>query len=172
MNFRHSLTKSFPVTLGHPNISMWVLQTVPYTSPNLLTRRICLTIKSLLNLLSFSLFSWPSCLIQRRYCCEKLDAHHCVKSFGGFSLKQDKQVSFIAEKLYTRHKLSLTSIWIYTTNPSRPFLYGMDKRDFVCQRNIIICPSLFKKLTRQSNVLYLNEAKKDQTSTEKKRVFT
>lgn len=46
----------------------------------------------------------------------------------------------------------------------------MDKRDFVCQRNIIICPSLFKKLTRQSNVLYLNEAKKDQTSTEKKRV--
>lgn len=44
----------------------------------------------------------------------------------------------------------------------------MDKRDFVCQRNIIICPSLFKKLTRQSNVLYLNEAKKDQTSTEKK----
>ena len=32
-------------------------------------------------------------------------------------------------------------------------------------------PLCLKKLTRQSNVLYLNEAKKDQTSTEKKRVF-
>ena len=112
VNFQHSFTKSFPVTLRHPNISMWVLQTVPYTFPDVLTRRICLTIKSLLNLLCFSQFSWPSCLIQRRYCCEKLDAHHCVKSFGGFSLKQDKQVSFTAEKLYTFLRITVSAAQI------------------------------------------------------------
>lgn len=51
-------------------------------------------------------------MIQRRYCCEKLDAHHCVKSFGGFSLKQDKQVSFIAEKLYTFLRITVSAAQI------------------------------------------------------------
>ena len=30
----------------HPNISMYILHTVPYTFPKALSRRICLTIKS------------------------------------------------------------------------------------------------------------------------------
>ena len=35
-----------------------------------------LTIKSFFSWWSFPLFSWPSCVIQGRYCKEKLDASH------------------------------------------------------------------------------------------------
>ena len=38
----------------------------------MLTRRICIKIKSFFNWWSFPLFSWPLCLIQGRYCKEKL----------------------------------------------------------------------------------------------------
>ena len=37
----------------HPNISMHILHTVLYTFPKVLTRRICLTIKSYLKALMF-----------------------------------------------------------------------------------------------------------------------
>ena len=42
----------------------------------MLTGRICLTIKILFRWCSFLLFWWPQCLIQRWYCCVKLDASH------------------------------------------------------------------------------------------------
>ena len=42
----------------HPNISLQVLHTFLHTFPNVLTRRICLTIKSLFDWWSFPLFSW------------------------------------------------------------------------------------------------------------------
>ena len=43
----------------HPNISMHILHTVLYTFPRVLTRRICLTIKSFSDRQSFPLFSRP-----------------------------------------------------------------------------------------------------------------
>ena len=43
----------------HPKISMHILHTVLYTFPNMLARRICLTIKRFFNWLSFPLLSWP-----------------------------------------------------------------------------------------------------------------
>ena len=61
----------------HPNFTLHILHTVLYTFPNVLTRRICLTIKSFFSWWSFSLFSWPSCLIQRVNCREKWDVSHC-----------------------------------------------------------------------------------------------
>ena len=50
--------------------------------PKVLTRRICLTIKSILSWWSFPLFLWPCCVIQGRYCWEKLDANHSKGSEG------------------------------------------------------------------------------------------
>ena len=41
----------------HPNISLHILHTVLYTFPKVLTRRICLTIKSFFSWRSFNLFS-------------------------------------------------------------------------------------------------------------------
>ena len=52
------------------------LLTVLFTFLEVLTRRICLTIKSFFSWISFRLFSWPQCLIQGLYCKEKLDASH------------------------------------------------------------------------------------------------
>ena len=43
----------------HPNISMHILHTVLYTFLKVLTRRICLTIKSFFSWWSFPLFLWP-----------------------------------------------------------------------------------------------------------------
>ena len=43
----------------HPNIRMHILHTVLYTFPDVVARRICLTIKRLFSWLSFPLFSWP-----------------------------------------------------------------------------------------------------------------
>ena len=43
----------------HPNISMYILHTVLYIFPNVLTRRICLAIKSFFSWWSFCLFLWP-----------------------------------------------------------------------------------------------------------------
>ena len=50
--------------------------TVLCTFPKMLTRRICLTIKSFFTWWSFPLFSWPYCLIQGWYCEENLDSSH------------------------------------------------------------------------------------------------
>ena len=44
--FFKSCSHCFPVNPLHPNISMHILHTVLYTSPKVLTRRICLRIKS------------------------------------------------------------------------------------------------------------------------------
>ena len=55
---------------------MHILLTVLCTFPKMLTRRICLTIKSFFTWWSFPLFSWPYCLIQGWYCEENLDSSH------------------------------------------------------------------------------------------------
>ena len=60
----------------HPNFSMYILHTVLYTFPKVLTRRIWLTIKSFLGWWSFHLFLWIYCLIKGWNCKEKLDANH------------------------------------------------------------------------------------------------
>ena len=60
----------------HPNISIHILHTVLYTFPKVLTRRICLPIKSFFRWWSFPLFSWPWCEIQGWYWREKFDAGH------------------------------------------------------------------------------------------------
>ena len=71
-----TITPEFkPLTL-HPNISMHILLTFLQTFPKRLTRRICLIIKSCFSWWSSPLFSWLSCLIQRWYHNEKLDAIH------------------------------------------------------------------------------------------------
>ena len=44
--FFKSCSHCFPVNPLQPNISMYILHTVLFTSPKVLTRRICLTIKS------------------------------------------------------------------------------------------------------------------------------
>ena len=44
--FFKSCSHCFPVNPGQPNISMHILHTVLYTSPKVLTRSICLRIKS------------------------------------------------------------------------------------------------------------------------------
>ena len=44
--FFKSVSHCFPVNPLQPNISMHILHTVLFTSPKVLTRRICLTIKS------------------------------------------------------------------------------------------------------------------------------
>ena len=49
--FNHALTEEWtignvPINAPHPNISMHILHTVLYTFPMVLTRRICLTIKT------------------------------------------------------------------------------------------------------------------------------
>ena len=51
----------------HPNISMHILDTVLFTFPKVLTRRICLTIKNSFIWWSFPLFLWPYCVIQGWY---------------------------------------------------------------------------------------------------------
>ena len=58
----------------HPSINEHILHTVLYTFPKMLTRRICLKVKSFFNWRSFPLFFWPRCLVQGWYCKEKLDA--------------------------------------------------------------------------------------------------
>ena len=62
----------------HPNISIHILHTVICIFTDVLTRRICLTIKSFFSWWSFPLFSWHWCVIQLWYCKEKLDAGHCT----------------------------------------------------------------------------------------------
>ena len=57
----------------HPNISMPILHSVLYTFPTVLTRRICLKIKSFLSWWWFCLFLWPWSLIQGWYYREKID---------------------------------------------------------------------------------------------------
>ena len=55
-------------------ISMHILQTVFYTFHQVLTRRICLMIKSFFSWWSFPLFSWLNSLILGWCCKERLDA--------------------------------------------------------------------------------------------------
>ena len=55
---------------------MHILLTVLCTFLKVLTRRICLTVKSFFTWWSFPLFSWPYCLIQGWYCEENLDSSH------------------------------------------------------------------------------------------------
>ena len=56
---------------------MHILHTVLHTVHTVLTRRICVTIKSFFNWWSVPLFSRPLCLILGWYCKEKLEA--CLK---------------------------------------------------------------------------------------------
>ena len=63
----------------HPEISIHILHTVLSAFWEVLTRRICLTVKSFFCRWPFSLFSWPQCEIQRWYCKEKLDASQMLE---------------------------------------------------------------------------------------------
>ena len=58
--------------MRHENI----VPTVLYIFPKVLTRRICLTIKSFFSWWLVPLFLWPWCVIQGWYREEKLDAYH------------------------------------------------------------------------------------------------
>ena len=60
----------------YPNIIMHILHTVLYTFLMVLTRRIYLKIKSSFSWWSFSLISWPQCVIRGWYCKENLEASH------------------------------------------------------------------------------------------------
>ena len=60
--FGFPLSGSCSVNPLHPNISRHILHTVLNTFPKVLTRRICLTIKSFY-CWSFPFFSWPLCVI-------------------------------------------------------------------------------------------------------------
>ena len=62
-NFQNP-SKKYPLISLHPDISMHILYTVLYTFLSILTRRICLKIKSFFSWWSFPLFSWPQCAIQ------------------------------------------------------------------------------------------------------------
>ena len=63
----------------HPEISIHILHTVLSAFWEVLTRRICFTVKSFFCRWPFSLFSWPQCEIQRWYCKEKLDQSFWVE---------------------------------------------------------------------------------------------
>ena len=65
-----------PRSLLHPSVSIHIHYTVLFTFLMLLTRRICLAIRSFLNWWSFPLFSSPIHLIQGWHCMEKLEAKH------------------------------------------------------------------------------------------------
>ena len=63
----------------HPTMTintMYFRYIVLYTIPEVLTQRICSTIKNFFRWWSSPLFSWPLGLIQGWYCKAKLDAHH------------------------------------------------------------------------------------------------
>ena len=62
----------------HPNINIHILLTVLFTFPMVLTRRICLRIRSFLNWWSFPFFSLPLYLIQACSCREKLETSHSL----------------------------------------------------------------------------------------------
>ena len=64
---------SSPLNPRHPIINMHILLTVLHTLPKVLTRRICVTIKSWWSL---PLLSWPQSVIQHCYCKEKLVVSH------------------------------------------------------------------------------------------------
>ena len=66
----------------HPNISMHILHTFLYIFTEVMTRRICQTIKSFLSCWSFPLISWHEFLNQGWYGKEKLDAGHSYKLKG------------------------------------------------------------------------------------------
>ena len=66
----------------HPEISIYILHTVLSAFWKVLTRRICLTVKSLFCCWPFSLFSWPQCVIQRWYSKEMLDASQSLEGKG------------------------------------------------------------------------------------------
>ena len=53
-----SILKWWQLTFLHSNIRIYFLDTVPSTSPNMLTWKICLAIKSFFSWWSFALFSW------------------------------------------------------------------------------------------------------------------
>ena len=66
---------------------MHILHTALYTFPKVLTRRICLPIKSFFRLWPFHLFSWPYRVIQGWYWKEKFHANHS-KGWKGLYCKQ------------------------------------------------------------------------------------
>ena len=73
---RYKTENPFIVNPWHLSVSIHILHTVLYTFPWVLTRRICLTIRSFFRWWSFPVFLCPSCAIRGWYCKEKLDAGH------------------------------------------------------------------------------------------------
>ena len=78
MNYKHvsSVREMVEYNPLHPNISMLILHNTLYFFPEVLTRRICSTIKNFFSFLSFSLFSWPLSVIQGSHCKGKFHASH------------------------------------------------------------------------------------------------
>ena len=73
---RFKTENPFIVNPWHLSVSIQILLTVLQTFPSVLTRRICLTIKSFFRWWSFPVFLCPSWAIRGWYCKEKLDAGH------------------------------------------------------------------------------------------------
>ena len=73
---KNSLYKNYISNPLHPNISTHILHTGLNTFPNVLAKRICLTINWFFCKLSFPLFLWPWRLIHGWNWKEKLDAGH------------------------------------------------------------------------------------------------
>ena len=59
-----------------PPLKCHFLHTLIYTSPKVLTKRICLTIRSFLSWWSFPIFLRSKCLIQGWHCKEKIEVCH------------------------------------------------------------------------------------------------
>ena len=84
----------------HPEISIHILQSVLTAFWNVLTRRICLKVKSFFCCWSFSLFSWPQCVILRWYCKEKLDASQSLEGKGLILINPSEWRGELREKFF------------------------------------------------------------------------
>ena len=87
--FQLSFSK-FPLNPLPPNNSMHTVYIVLYTFLKLLTRRLCLTVKSFFSWWSFPLFcdSYPSCVIQGWYHKEEVDSSHFEGVKGSIDCRQ------------------------------------------------------------------------------------
>ena len=59
LQYQKSRSGQLAINPFHPKIGVYILHTVLFTFLLILTRRMCLTIRSFLSLWSFSLHSWP-----------------------------------------------------------------------------------------------------------------
>ena len=125
----------------HPNIIMHILHTVCDTSAKVLTRRICLTIKSLFSWWSFPLFLWLKCVIQGWYCREHLDANYQKVLLGvkGWSREWTSALSYMVDEVSLKGSLLSKSQTIIS------LVFRMVKR--ICTWNKISTKSWYVTFT-------------------------